>query len=169
MRQNEEFFIFVQKNIVDRSIEVFTVHLADFSWNEWKAILSRSLKSTIAYFGWFTIEAADFIYLFYLAYVAGGIILLINSIKRFKGRGSVLIFMAVTAVLIFSYFLVFAPTGNIAGRIFFLATMIVFILAILGFNTMKNPTRIILSYIFYAFPIFINIFCLYYHIYLNYY
>lgn len=163
---------YIWKNVIEKGKKVIINFSDKLSIDTWVLVAPKTFKSTIAYFGWFTIEVSNFIYNFYFIYIISGVLLLIINIKKYAKNLSSIIFIIITIVSIFSYFIIYATSSNYAqtaGRIFFLAVILTFILAIVGYNNIKLPSKKILVYSLIPFFIFINVFCLYYHIYLNYY
>ena len=163
--------LYISRNILAKAKGVINLSIQNFSIDRFLSILPKSFKSCIGYFGWFYIPVGNFIYHFYMAYIISGIILFFLFIKKQKNNLVKLIFIIISIISIFIYFTIYATTNyvQIAGRIFFLAVILTFILTIVGYNNIKLPFKKILSYSLLPYFIIINIFCLYYHIYLNYY
>ena len=167
--------LYIRNHILDRGRGVligFSNSLSKYTFfNETLAIkMPRSLKSTIGYFGGFFIPVNNFIYNFYAAYIISGLILFFISIKRHKKIYTSIVFICISIILIFIYFFIYASIGGqIQGRIFFLAVILTFILLILGYKNIKIPFKKTFYYSLFSYFLFINIFCIYNYIYLNYY
>ena len=138
--------------------------------------LPLTLKSSVAVFGWMNIYADRFIYNFFLAYVISGILLFFVNIREYKNNKKPLIFIIISIISIFIYFILYASAnattigwGHHQGRIIMLAVILTFTLAILGFKSVKKPVRDTLYYSLFSCSLFISIFCLYNYIYLSYY
>ncbi|MDD3819564.1 MAG: hypothetical protein PHG41_07020, partial [Actinomycetota bacterium] len=138
--------------------------------------LPLTFKSSVAVFGWMNIFADKFIYNCFLAYVISGIILFFVNIKEYKNNIKPVIFIIISIVSIFIYFILYASAkasavgwGHHQGRIIMLAIILTFTLAILGFKSVKKPVKEVLYYTLFSGSLFISIFCLYSYIYLSYY
>lgn len=162
---------YIYQNILIKSKGVINSSIQNFSIDRFLLILPKTFKSCIGYFGWFYIPVGNFIYHFYMVFVLSGITLFFLFIKKRKNNLVKLIFIIISIISIFIYFTIYATTNYVqtAGRIFFLAVILTFILTIVGYNNIKLPFKRILSYSLFSYFIIINIFCLYNHIYLNYY
>jgi len=137
-----------------------------------KEHLPKTFKSGTAVFGWMNIYADGFIYNFFLAYIISGVLLFFVNIREYKENRNSIIFIYLSIISIFGYFLLYAIYGNWAqrqGRIILLAIFLTYIIAILGFNTIKKPVRSGLYYGLFSYSLFISLFCLYNYIYLSYY
>jgi len=134
--------------------------------------LPKTFKSGTAVFGWMNIYADRFIYNFFLAYIVSGILLFFFNVKEYKENRSSIVFIFLSVISIFVYFLLYAIYGNWEqqqGRIILLAIFLTYIIAILGFNTIKKPVKNAFYYVFFSGSLFISVFCLYNYIYLGYY
>ena len=162
---------YIYQNILAKGKGAINDSIKNFSIDRFLSILPKSFKSCIGYFGWFYIPVENFIYHFYITYILSGIILFLSFIKKQKNNLVKLTFIIISIISIFIYFTMYATTNYVqtAGRIFFLAVILTFILSIVGYNNIKLPFKKILGYSLFSYFIIINIFCLYYHIYLNYY
>ena len=135
-------------------------------------VLIGTFKSSVAVFGWMNIFADKFIYNFFLAYVISGILVFFANIRDYRKSKKSIIFIIVSIISIFSYFLLYAVSTKWAqnqGRVILLAVFLTYILAILGFKTIKTSFRNVLYYTLFASSLFISVFCLYNYIYLKYY
>jgi len=133
---------------------------------------TQTLKSSIAVFGWMNIFADNFIYYFFAAYIASGILLFFTNIREYRKSRKSIIFIIVSIISIFTFFLLYAINTGWAqhqGRIMLTGIFLVFILSILGYQTIKIKYRNILYYILFSCSFFISVFCLYNYIYLKYY
>ena len=136
------------------------------------AKLVDTLKSSVAVFGWMNIYVDMFIYNYFAAYIISGILLFFTNIREYRKSKKSIIFIIISIIFISIYFLLYAIyTGwaQIQGRTMLTGIFIVFILAILGFKTIKMKYRNILYYTLFSCSLFISIFCLYNYIYLSYY
>jgi len=134
--------------------------------------LPKTLKSGTAVFGWMNIYADSFIYNFFLAYIVSGVLLFFVNIREYKKNRSSIIFILLSVISIFVYFLLYAIYSDWMqqqGRIILLAIFLTYIIAILGFNTIKKPVRYAVYYTLFSGSLFISVFCLYNYIYLGYY
>ena len=134
--------------------------------------LTQIFKSTVAIFGSMSIYADKFIYNFFLAYVVSGILLFFIKIKEYRNSKKSIIFIIISIISIFSYFLLYnfyANWGQNQGRVILMAVFLTYILAILGFRSIKASYRNILYYGLFSCSLFISVFCLYNYIYLKYY
>jgi hypothetical protein len=134
--------------------------------------LPETFQSSTAVFGWMNIFADKFIYNFFLAYIFSGILLFFINIKEYIKSKKSIIFIIASIISIFIYFLLYGIYGDWAqqqGRIILLAIFLTYILAIMGYGTIKIKMKNILYYILFGSSIFLSIFCLYNYIYINYY
>ena len=134
--------------------------------------LTGTFKSTVAVFGWMNIAADNFIYYFFLAYVISGILVFFANIRDYRKSKKSIIFIILSIISIFSYFLLYAVYVNWSqnqGRIILLAVFLTYILAILGFKSVKARYKNILYYTLFSSSLLISVFCLYNYIYLKYY
>lgn len=134
--------------------------------------LTGTFKSTVVLFGWVNIAADDFIYYFFLAYVISGILTFFVNIRDYRKSKKSIIFTILSIISIFIYFLLYASYGNWAqnqGRIILLAVFLTYIIAILGFRSVKARNKAILYYTLFSSSLLISVFCLYNYIYLKYY
>ena len=132
----------------------------------------NSFRSSVAVFGWMNIFADSHIYYFFLAWVAAGIFMLFASIGDYRKSRRSINFIIVSIISIYSYFLLYALYTywkQNQGRVMFTAVILTFILAILGYDTLKTRHRNILCYGLFSCSLFISIFSLYKYIYLQYY
>jgi len=132
----------------------------------------KSFKSSLGVFGWMNIYANNHIYYFFLAYIIAGILLFFANIKDYWKSKRSIIFIIASIISIYIYFLLYAVYTNWAqqqGRVMFTAVILTFILAILGYNTIKSRYRNIIYYVLFSCSLFISIFSLYNYIYLKYY
>ena len=133
---------------------------------------TQTFKSTVAIFGWMNIGADKFIYNFFLAYIISGILLFFADIKDYRKSKKSLIFIIVLIISILSYFIVYAASTNWSqnqGRVILLAVFLTYILAILGFKSIKESYKNVLYYTLFSSSLFISVFCLYNYIYIKYY
>ena len=131
-----------------------------------------TFKSAVAFFGWMNIVADNFIYYFFLAYVISGILVFFANIRDYRKSKNSIIFIILSIISIFSYFLlhaIYTGWGQNQGRIILLAVFLTYILATLGFKSIKESYKNILYYGLFASSLFISVFCLYNYIYLAYY
>ncbi len=134
--------------------------------------LAVTFKSTVAVFGWMNIFVSNNIYNLFLIYVISGIAIFFDKVKNYKENKNQIIFIIVSIITIFTYFVIYSSQGNWIqnqGRIIFLAVILAYILVIIGFNSLKFKFKNILYYSLFSASISINLFCLYNYIYLNYY
>jgi hypothetical protein len=132
----------------------------------------ESFKSSVAVFGWMNIYADNHIYYFFLAYIIAGVFLFFANIKQYRESKRPIIFIIASIISVYAYFLLYAFYTDWAqqqGRVMFTAVMLTFILAILGYNTIKSRYRNIIYYVLFSCSLFIIIFSLYNYIYLQYY
>jgi len=134
--------------------------------------LTATFKSTVAVFGWMNIFVDSFIYYFFLAYVISGILVFFVNIRDYRKSIKSIIFIILSIISIFIYFLLYASYGNWGqnqGRIILLAVFLTYIIAILGFRSVKARYKAILYYTLFSSSLLISVFCLYNYIYLKYY
>ena len=134
--------------------------------------LTWTFKSTVAVFGWMDIAADNFIYYFFLGYVISGILVFFVKIRDYRKSKKSIIFIILSIISIFIYFLLYDAItgwGQNQGRLILVAVFLIYILAILGFKTIKTSFRNVLYYTLFASSLFISVFCLYNYIYLKYY
>jgi hypothetical protein len=162
--------------LLDRLIRTSNEILKGFREGKYKLInipsLTITFKSTVAVFGWMNIYSGMFVYNFFLAYLISGLLLFFANIRIYKKNLISIIFILLTIISIFIYFLVYAASTGWAqrqGRIILLVVFLTYILAILGFKSIKAPRNNILYWTLFLSPLFINVFCLYNYIYLAYY
>jgi len=162
--------------LLNKILKVSSGLLADLKYSKRSLInmpaLTVTFKSTVAFFGWMNIAADKFIYNYFLAYIISGILLFFANIRDYKKSIKSIIFIMLSTISIFVYFLVYAASTNWAqkqGRVILLAVFLTYILAILGFKSVKAEYRNILYYGLFASSLFISVFCLYNYIYLAYY
>jgi hypothetical protein len=132
----------------------------------------QSFKSSVAVFGWMNIYADNHIYYFFLAYIIAGVFLFFANIKEYWESKRSIIFIIASILSVYAYFLLYAFYTDWAqqqGRVMFTAVILTFILAILGYNTIKSRYRNIIYYVLFSCSLFISIFSLYNYIYLQYY
>jgi len=136
------------------------------------ASLSHTFKSSVAVFGWGDGFAGKFIYNFFFAYIVSGVLLFFVNIRGYREDRKSIIFILASIISIFAYFILYAIYTNWvqnAGRVIILAVFLTFILAMLGFKSIKAKYSNILYYGLFANSLFISVFCLYNYIYLKYY
>jgi len=162
--------------LLDRVIRTGNGILAGFRDGKYRLInipaLAVTFKSTVAYFGWMNIAADNFIYNFFLAYIISGILLFFANIRDYRKNIKSIIFIILSIISIFIYFVVYAAStnwGQIQGRVILTAVFLTYVLAILGFKTVKARYKNILYYTLFSCSLLISVFCLYNYIYLNYY
>jgi hypothetical protein len=132
----------------------------------------ESFKSSVAVFGWMNIHVDNYIYYFFLAYIIAGVFLFFVNIKEYRESKRSIIFIIASIISVYAYFLLYAFYTDWAqqqGRVMFAAVILTFILAILGYNTIKYRYRNIIYYVLFSCSLFISIFSLYNYIYLQYY
>jgi hypothetical protein len=141
-----------------------------FNFNKEKFL--NSFKSSVAVFGWMNIFADNHIYYFFLAWITAGIFLFFTGTGDYRKSRRSIIFIIVSIISVYSFFLLHAFYTEWAqkqGRVMFTAVILTFILAILGYNTLKTRYRNIVYYLLFSCSLFISIFSLYKYIYLQYY
>jgi len=144
----------------------------NFSLDRYKASVLIAFKSSVAFFGWMNIPVHNFVYYFYLAFIISGILLFFSNVKKFRNNYKILAFISVTIVLIFIFFsvyMVYSGYTQHMGRVIFLAVILVFLLAILGYLNLKNSFRRLFCYGIFSYFVLINLFCLYNYIFKSYY
>jgi hypothetical protein len=114
----------------------------------------------------------SFIYYFFLAYVISGILVFFTNIKNYINSKKSMIFIILSIISIFSYFLIYTASTGWAqnqGRVLLLAVFLTYILAILGLKSIKDSYNNIFYYGLFTSSLLIPVFCLYKNIYFYYY
>jgi len=175
-KNHGEILVTIEKSfpLIDRIKKVWneTVYNREDTFKFDKEDFINSFKSSVAVFGWMKIFADPFIYYFLLTYIVAGIILFFVNMKEYSKSRRSIIFIISTIISVYAFFFVFAFYTNWEqnqGRTMFIAVVLTFILAILGYNTVKTRYKNILYYVLFSCSLFISVFCLYKYIYLQYY